>query len=106
MKAARAVAMASLALAVSGAASAANHLVVIEAMQYSPKELVVRKGDTIEWVNKDPFPHDVTEAARRRGVASGSIAPEGRWKLKVTREDGFAYRCSLHPMMQGRVVVR
>lgn len=106
MRAVRAVAMASLALAACGAAGAADHLVVIEAMQYTPKDLVVRKGDTIEWVNRDPFPHDVTEVAKGRGVASGPIAPDGRWKLKVMRAQGFAYRCTLHPMMQGRVSVR
>jgi plastocyanin len=92
-----------LALAAAGQACAADHVVTIEAMGFSPRELVVRQGDTIEWVNKDPFPHDATSTAK--GFTTGAIAADGRRKLTVSKTGEFAYRCTLHPMMQGRVTV-
>jgi plastocyanin len=95
--------LALLALGAAGWAGAADHVVVIEAMQFSPRDLEVRQGDTIEWVNKDPFPHDVTTVGKT--LRSGPIAPEGRWKTKLSRAGEFSYRCTLHPMMQGRVSV-
>ena len=40
--------------------AAATQTVVIEGVKYEPEALTVNRGDTIVWVNKDPFPHTVT----------------------------------------------
>ena len=40
--------------------AAATHTVVIENLQFSPRELTVNRGDRIVWVNKDLFPHTAT----------------------------------------------
>ena len=42
----------------------ATHAVAIEAMQFSPDSLAVSVGDTVVWINKDPFPHTVTVEGR------------------------------------------
>lgn len=84
-------------------ALAADHRVVIDAMAFSPKVLAVRPGDTITWVNKDMFVHNVTAAAA--GIKSGDLKPGQSWRHTVRKGETFDYLCTLHPVMTGRVEV-
>jgi plastocyanin len=85
-------------------AAPVTHTVRIEGMRFSPQVLQVRRGDTIEWINQDPFPHDAVSTAR--GFRSTVMAPDARWKFVARRKGDFAYRCTLHPMMTASVIVR
>lgn len=84
-------------------ALAADHRVVIDAMAFSPKVVAVRPGDTITWVNKDMFVHNVTAAAA--GIKSGDLKPGQSWRHTVRKGETFDYLCTLHPVMTGRVEV-
>jgi plastocyanin len=84
-------------------AGAAEHRVVIDAMQFSPQVVEVKPGDTIVWENRDMFAHNVTGAAA--GVRSGDLAPGKTWRYKVRAGTSFDYLCTLHPVMKGRVDV-
>jgi plastocyanin len=85
----------------AAAAVAADHRVVIEGMAFTPKAVTVRPGDTITWVNKDMFVHNVTAAAA--GIKSGDLQPGQSWRHKVGKGETFDYLCTLHPVMTGRV---
>ena len=37
-----------------------THTVVIEGTSFQPPRLAVALGDTVVWINKDPFPHTAT----------------------------------------------
>lgn len=79
------------------AGGAATHTVVIEAMAFHPQRLTVRRGDTVVWINKDPFPHTATAA----GVFdSRSIPAGGSWKQSMRKPGKSAYLCTLHSNMQ------
>ena len=82
-------------------AGAAEHRVVIDAMQFSPQVVEVKPGDTIVWENRDMFVHNVTGAAA--GMSSGDLAPGKTWRYKVRAGASFDYLCTLHPTMKGRV---
>ena len=84
-------------------AGAAEHRVVIDAMQFSPQVVEARPGDTIVWENRDMFVHNVTGTAA--GVNSGDLAPGKTWRYVVRAGTSFDYLCTLHPMMKGRVNV-
>jgi plastocyanin len=84
-------------------AGAAEHRVVIDAMQFSPQVVEVKPGDTIVWENRDMFVHNVTGAAA--GVGSGDLAPGKSWRYVVRAGTSFDYLCTLHPVMKGRVNV-
>ena len=84
-------------------AGAAEHRVVIDAMQFSPQVVEAKPGDTIIWENRDMFVHNVTGAAA--GVSSGDLAPGKTWRHMVRAGTSFDYLCTLHPMMKGRVNV-
>jgi plastocyanin len=85
------------------APAAAAHTVVIENMQFNPPQLTVHPGDRIVWVNKDLFPHTVT--ADGKVFDSGSIAADASWGYLAAKKGSFAYNCTFHPTMQGRITV-
>ena len=77
----------------------------MQAVQFAPATLKVKRGDTVVWTNRDPFPHTATaagvfdrmlELTRRRATAF----------ILVTHDESLAERCdrTLH-LVGGRLVV-
>ena len=84
------------------AAPPATHTVIIEGVSFEPKVLTVRAGDTVVWLNKDPFPHTATaERFDSRNIPAGHS-----WKFTARARGEFAYLCTLHPTMTGTLRVR
>jgi len=81
----------------------ATHTVVIKATSYAPAAVTVKRGDTVVWINEDPFPHTVTAAG---SFDSKSIAAGGSWKYRPVRAGEFAYTCTFHPNMKGTLSVQ
>jgi len=84
----------------AGASSAkpATHRVVIEGLKNEPETLTVKRGDTVIWTNKDPFPHTVTAPGK---FDSHEIAAGGSWKYVARTAGEYRYICTLHPNMKG-----
>jgi plastocyanin len=82
----------------------ATHTVVIEAVRFDPSDLNVNIGDTIVWINRDPFPHTVTAVGRQ--FDSHEIAPGKSWKYLARKAGVFAYACALHPTMLATLRVK
>lgn len=81
-----------------------THTVVIEGTSFRPQVLTVKVGDSVVWNNKDPFSHTATSTAEgfdSRGIAAGTT-----WKYKAAKKGDFAYICTYHTTMKGRLVVR
>jgi plastocyanin len=105
IRSAAAVAIAGAALAAASGAfaePAKKHVVTIENMRYEPASLVVKKGESITWVNKDIFPHTVSAAGK---FDSKEIAPNARWIYRSTKAGEFSYICTLHPNMKATLKV-
>ena len=88
---------------------AAVHTVVIDGMRFVPGDLTVNAGDTVVWINKDPFPHTATSSATLSIATrfdSKDIAPGRSWKFVATRRGDFPYLCKLHRTMQGKLSVK
>jgi plastocyanin len=106
-----AAAVAALALVSCGGRQSATaevpppvtHTVAIETVQFVPPALTVKNGDTIVWVNKDPFPH--TAVSKEGGFDSKEIAAGTSWKFTATTKGEFPYVCTLHPTMKGTLRV-
>ena len=86
----------------ASAAKPATHHVVIDGLKYEPETLTVRRGDTIIWTNKDPFPHTVTAPGK---FDSHDIPAGGSWKYVARTAGDYAYICTLHPNMKGTLRV-
>jgi plastocyanin len=78
------------------------HAVEIRGFAFVPDTLVVRRGDTVVWRNRDAVPHTATSEGGEWG--SPELGKDGAWRVVV--ETGGAYRCALHPTMRGVIVVR
>jgi plastocyanin len=96
------VVFAAGAAADASAGEPATHRVVIDGLKYDPETLTVRRGDTIVWTNKDPFPHTVTAPGK---FDSHDIAADGSWKYVARSAGEYAYLCTLHPNMKGTLRV-
>ena len=90
--------------AASGAAAGppAKRTVVIDGSSYAPAAITVKVGDSVTWVNKDPFPHTVTAAGK---FDSRSIAANGKWTWRAAKAGEYAYICTLHPNMKATLKV-
>ena len=86
------------------AVTPAAHTVTIEGTQFQPGDLTVKIGDSIVWINNDPFPHTVTSKAG--GFDSQPIQPGKLWKYRAVKKGEFPYVCSLHPTMQATLRVK
>jgi plastocyanin len=95
--------LALLALVATASARAANVSVAIDGTAYAPAAVTVKRGDTVTWINKDPFPHTVT--ARDGVFDSKSIAAGKSWRYTARKSGEFAYFCTLHPTMNGTLKV-
>lgn len=69
---------------------------------FTPSELKVHVGDTVEWTNDDFLVHTATA----RDGAWDFMLPKGSKARMTTKTAGtIEYYCRLHPNMKGRIVV-
>lgn len=78
--------------------------VTISNFTFGPPTLAVRPGTTVTWINSDDTPHTVT--ATDRSFHSKALDTGERFAFTFTKPGEYAYFCSVHPMMTGKVVVR
>ena len=79
-----------------------KHTIEIKNMKFVPSELIVHKGDTVVWINRDIFPHDVTEFKNKTWSSSTLLKGKYWYKVITKNED---YYCSLHVVMKGQIIV-
>ena len=87
----------------TAAAAGTSHTVAIDGVKYDPETLTINRGDTVVWINKDPFPHTVTS---KGAFDSQSIAAGKSWKYTPRKAGEFAYICKFHPNMKGTLTVK
>lgn len=73
----------------------------ISAFAYVPPEVTVPVGTEVTWTNRDPTAHTATGDDFDTGNLSGDASASVTFDAPGT----FAYQCTIHPSMQGRVVV-
>ena len=84
-------------------AKAKEHKVSIENIKYEPKELRVKKGETVVWTNADDRDHTVT--ADDGSFASKKMSGRDTYEHKFTKAGKFKYHCDYHPRMKAVVIV-
>jgi YVTN family beta-propeller protein len=86
------------------AAAASGAAISIANFAFSPADLVVAPGQRVTWRNDDGAPHGIAFA----DVAAGNdlLLPGATFERVFDAPGAYAYTCSVHPYMRGRVVVR
>jgi len=77
---------------------------VIDGTQFQRLDITIKEGDTVEWENRDPFPHTAT--ASDGAFDSKEIAPGKTWSYTAKVKGDIAYFCTLHPTMKGVIRVQ
>jgi plastocyanin len=83
----------------AGPAGTAGTLVTMEGLKFEPVRLIVAKGATVRFENKDVAPHTVT--ASGGPVDSGVLNPGQTFEAVVN--DPFDYVCTIHPSMKASI---
>lgn len=78
-----------------------SYTIEIKEMKFEPAQLIVQKGDTVVWINRDIVSHDVTEEPTKAWT-SGVIPIGQSWSLIVTKSAD--YYCSIHVVMKGKLL--
>ena len=75
-----------------------------EGIAFNPAEVSVAVGDTVTWTNNDSVGHDVTADSFSSGDPGG-MAPGDTFEQTFDEAGTFDYVCTVHPGMEGSVVV-
>jgi plastocyanin len=78
--------------------------VAIKGFAFVPQVITVAPGTTVTWTNADEDPHTVT--ANDKSFHSAAMDSDDKFSFTFTKPGEFAYFCSLHPHMTGKIVVK
>jgi plastocyanin len=96
-------ALAAAAFVWSCAASADEARISIDNFTFTPATLTVQAGTTVTWTNADDIPHAV--AASDKSFRSKALDTDEHFSFTFRQPGTYAYFCSLHPHMTGRIIV-
>jgi plastocyanin len=82
----------------------AETAVKIDNFNFSPNPLTVAVGTTIRWTNRDDIPHNVV--ADDKSFKSKVMDTDESFTYTFSKPGIYAYFCSIHPKMTGKVVVQ
>lgn len=82
--------------------SADTNSVSIVNMAFSPNTMTVPIGATVVWTNNDAVAHSIKSGA----FNSSTLNPDDTFNFVFTTAGTYSYSCSIHPSMQGTVVVQ
>jgi plastocyanin len=86
------------------AAAAAAVTVKIDNFTFGPATVTIKPGTTVSWVNNDDIPHAVV--AVDHSFKSKVLDTGDRFDFTFAKPGEYAYFCSLHPHMVGKIVVK
>ncbi|SFL98204.1 Copper binding protein, plastocyanin/azurin family [Paenibacillus sp. 1_12] len=78
-------------------------VVLINNGSFSIKELRVKIGTKVTWINKDTQTHTVTELLDQ--FDSRNLNEGDQWSYTFTKAGTYTYYCATHPSMDAKVIV-
>ena len=101
--AAAAITITSLLIVPSAPAEAATEVVRMDGNQFRRGIATVKVGDSVSWRNDDPHNHSST--SDDGFWDSGTVAAGATYTRRFTSAGTFAYHCTFHANMRGKVAV-
>lgn len=80
--------------------------VKIDNFSFDPASPTISVGSTVTWTNRDDIPHTVVSADDPRVFKSKVLDTDEKFSFTFTKAGTYAYFCSVHPKMTGKVVVQ
>ncbi len=78
----------------------------IDNFTFAPGNVTVAPGTTVTWVNHDEEPHTVVNRGATRLFKSAALDTDDKFTFKFDQPGTYEYFCSVHPNMQGTIVVK
>ena len=75
----------------------------IDNFQFAPSPLRVRAGTSVTWINNDDVPHLIV--SKQGKFTSPVLDSDQKFTTTLKTPGTYDYYCSLHPKMQGKLVV-
>lgn len=74
---------------------------------FIPGNIVIKKGETVRWVNGDTVPHLLASmpVIGAQGIFSPRILPGESWEYTFDKAGEYYYICFIHKVMYGKVTV-
>ena len=91
-------------LSVSAMAAIPNTAVDISNFLFLPDPIMVQRGTSVVWTNKDNPQHTVT--ADNNGFKSNNLNKGDTFSQTLNTPGTYTYHCSIHPFMKGTIVVQ
>src|SRR5690349_15672432 len=85
--------------------SASSGKVSMKNIQFSPKDTTVKVGQKVTWTNDDSVQHNVT-ATGGASFKSKDFGQGATFSYKPTKAGTIKYTCTLHPGMDGTLIVK
>jgi plastocyanin len=81
--------------------------VIMQSNTYQPAEMTVSVGTTVTWVNEDSFDHTITAGTRGEpsGLFDATVAAGGNFSYTFEEAGTYDYYCTIHPGMNGTIIV-
>ena len=90
--------------AAAPAAGGAALAVSMKNIQFAPKSVTAKVGQTIKWTNDDSVDHNVT-AKSGATFKSSNFGQGATYSYKPTKAGTITYVCTIHPGMDGTIIV-
>jgi plastocyanin len=87
-------------LACAGGAFAAEHVVAQKGKAFSVKKLSVKLGDSVKFVNEDPFSHNVFSLSDAKSFDLGSYGQGVSKSIVFDKAGSVEVECAVHPDMK------
>jgi plastocyanin len=78
--------------------------VAMKNIQFAPKDLAAKAGQTITWTNQDSVDHNVT-AVGGASFKSANFGKGGTYRYRPASAGRISYVCTLHPGTAGTITV-
>ena len=79
--------------------------VTIRGFSFNPGTITIKTGETVVWTNNDGAPHTVTATSGPEMFDSGTLSKGQTFSQTFTTPGTYEYKCSIHPSMQGTIIV-
>lgn len=77
-------------------AESVNHQVVMKSISYEPKNLKIKVGESVEWVNQSLTEHSASSDDLKT-FETGLIEPQKKSKpIQIKSAGTYQYHCSVH----------
>lgn len=84
-------------------------VVTIDKMKYAQPEVKIKAGESVTWTNLEVMPHNVhfqkADIGAEQDLMGSMLTAKQSYTVKFNKAGTYAYHCTPHPFMRGKVIV-